>query len=203
MPGAIKIKKYGKKENPLFSVWWSMIQRCRNPNVKRYCRYGGRGITVCDRWMLFENFVSDMGDRPSPKHSLDRIDNDGNYEPSNCRWATATEQARNSTAARLVTFNGKTASLAEWSEITGLYYLVILKRLNRGWSVKRALFTPVDRTSKYIDRTGSRKISFNGETLILSDWARRLGMTKVALSSRIEKWGLEQALSRPKRGSCE
>lgn len=81
---------------PLYATWSSMIQRCTNPNAKNYKWYGGRGIAVCERWMTFENFAADMGERPGRGYSIDRINNDGNYEPGNCRWATQSEQVRNS-----------------------------------------------------------------------------------------------------------
>lgn len=88
-----------KKIHKLYGTWAKMRQRCENPNFKNYSYYGGRGITVCDRWQPenngFANFLEDMGEKPTPKHSIDRIDNDGNYEPSNCRWATMTEQSHN------------------------------------------------------------------------------------------------------------
>lgn len=80
---------------PEWWAWYKMKMRCTNPNVKDYPLYGGRGITVCDRWMSFNSFLEDMGDKPSPEHSLDRIDNYGNYEPGNCRWATKKEQSNN------------------------------------------------------------------------------------------------------------
>jgi hypothetical protein len=81
--------------SPEYEVWKAMRARCRNPRDHRWCNYGGRGIQVCDRWQSFEAFYEDMGPRPSPQHSIDRIDNDGNYEPANCRWATQSEQLLN------------------------------------------------------------------------------------------------------------
>lgn len=80
---------------PEYNAWVNMRQRCRNPKQKWYHKYGGRGITICEEWETFDNFIKDMGKRPTPKHSIDRIDNDGNYEPKNCRWATQHQQVLN------------------------------------------------------------------------------------------------------------
>ena len=96
-----------------------MIQRCRNPNTNRAYRYNKRGITVCERWQKFENFLADMGERPEGM-SIDRIDGNGNYEPSNCRWATATEQARNHPSAKPITFNGQTMLICDWIRHLGI-----------------------------------------------------------------------------------
>jgi hypothetical protein len=102
-------------------AWRGMLARCRNPRHPSYKNYGGRGITACERWNSFENFLDDMGKRPSPKHSLDRIDNNGNYEPGNCRWATRREQANNTRMNRFVTFDGRTMTLAQWARETGIH----------------------------------------------------------------------------------
>ena len=127
----------------VFCAWKSMLERCLNSKKKNYLDYGGRGITVCDRWLSsFANFVADMGN-PPPNTSLDRIDNDGNYEPGNCRWAACVVQNRNKRTNKLLTFRGKTQCLAAWAEEIGKRSDSIAKRLKASWSVGRALSTPI------------------------------------------------------------
>lgn len=124
-----------------YTAWVNMRERCRNENVDSFKSHGGRGIAVCDRWIdSFENFLSDMGERPSQNHSLDRIDNDGHYDPSNCRWATSTEQARNKRSNALLTYNNMTKTLVEWSEISGVKPYTLRARIVRwGWPIEKAL----------------------------------------------------------------
>ena len=101
--------------HPLWAIWHGMTQRCTNSNRSDYKYYGERGISVCDRWKTLQNFIDDMGPRPTLKHTLDRIDNDGDYEPSNCRWATKQEQSTNSRSALQITARGRTQTLSAWA----------------------------------------------------------------------------------------
>lgn len=127
-------------KSPEYRIWASMIQRCYNPKRDYYHCYGGRGITVCDRWRYsFENFFEDMGKRPSSKHSIDRINNDKSYSPENCQWSTAKEQGRNTRTTRLVEFEGEMVSLQSVSEKHGIPYGTMRHRLAKGMSVANAI----------------------------------------------------------------
>jgi len=130
------------KWSKAYNSWSGIIQRCTNPNNTEYKNYGNRGIRVCKRWIKFENFLADMGEPLTDKHTIDRIDNNKGYCKSNCRWATRKEQARNKRNNRLITFNKKTQCLSAWAEEVGIAQRLIWKRLSRGWSPKRALLTP-------------------------------------------------------------
>lgn len=124
-------------------TWMRMRSRCNNPKNPKYPRYGGRGIRVCAEWEAsFERFYADMGPKPSPAHSIDRIDNNGNYEPGNCRWATNQQQARNQSRTRTFTAFGETRLFIEWLEIYGRNYSLVRSRLHLGWSLERALTEP-------------------------------------------------------------
>ena len=126
--------------SPELAAWHSMIGRCTNRNSHAWHRYGGRGIRVCERWRSsFADFLADMGRRPSDRHSIDRIDNDGHYEPANCRWATKVEQGVNRGNNRRITARGKSLTAPEWSRLTGLHRDTIASRLARGWDPERAV----------------------------------------------------------------
>lgn len=136
-----------KQETREYRTWMNMLDRCRNSNHYAYCNYGGRGIKVCERWLGktgFQNFLEDMGSRPSSAHSLDRIDNNGHYCPENCRWATKKEQGNNQRTNRLITAFGRTQTLTQWATEFGCNVDTLWRRLNKlGWPVEKALTTPV------------------------------------------------------------
>lgn len=127
-----------------YRCWAHIISRCENPKVKAYKDYGGRGISVCPRWRYsFESFLSDMGRRPSPRHSIERVDNDKEYSPKNCMWMLRSRQACNRRNSRWLTYKGKKMILADWAREIQIPYRALWSRLRAGWSVKRALSTPL------------------------------------------------------------
>ena len=127
-----------------FRTWLSMKRRCYNPNVRKFANHGGRGIVVCDRWLSdFTAFLVDMGEQPDGM-SLDRIDNDGPYSPDNCRWATASQQARNRRDTVFINIDGVTKPFVDWCEQYGIGYYTARTRIQRyGWDARRAITTPV------------------------------------------------------------
>lgn len=131
----------GGTSTKTYDAWCSMKKRCISPSHASFKDYGGRGIEVCKRWLVFENFLSDMGEAPIGM-SLDRYpDNDGRYEPGNCRWATMTDQNNNRRSNTILEFNGKIANISKWSEITGIKDCTISERLLHGWSIEKTLST--------------------------------------------------------------
>lgn len=133
-------RRHGQRHKPIYYIWSGMLSRCLNPKNNSYERYGAKGITVCSRWLLFENFYTDMGDPPSAAHQIDRYpDNNGNYEPENCRWATRIEQARNKSSTTSLTYQGQTRLLPEWAEALGINADTLRDRRRRGYSVERIL----------------------------------------------------------------
>ena len=135
---------YGMSKTPEYKARYNMKDRCFNPNHKCYSDYGGRGIKICDRWKnSFQNFFLDMGSRPTAKHSLDRIDNNADYSPENCRWATKAEQYNNRRSNRFITIDDDTLTIVQWEKKMGYKENVIWQRLKMGWSEYRAVMTPV------------------------------------------------------------
>jgi len=133
---------HGRSKSTEYGIWNGMKNRCENKNEPAYRRYGGKGISVCERWQKFTNFHEDMGDRPSPIHSIDRIDGTKGYYKENCRWATPLEQANNQSTNRPLTLNGRTQNLSTWAREIGIAAASLSSRLNRSrWSVEKALTT--------------------------------------------------------------
>lgn len=133
---------HGLSKHPLYRMWHAMKNRCYNPNVDRYKNYGARGITVCDRWKHdFSIFLDDMGEKPSPSHSIDRRNNNLGYSPDNCYWATPSQQQSNTRNSTHVTYLGVTKTIKQWSEITGIHYNCLYWRINAGWSIEKSLMT--------------------------------------------------------------
>ncbi len=125
-------KTHGLSRTPIYNAYYTMISRCYKETNNSYVHYGGRGIIVCDRWLnSFENFLLDMGEKPSSDHSVDRINVDGNYEPSNCKWSTTIEQENNKRNNRIVTYKGKNYTMAQLSKLLNINYSTIRNRLER------------------------------------------------------------------------
>ncbi len=195
-----------------FNSWMGMRKRCFNPANKRYKDYGGRGITICARWMdSFLNFLEDMGEKPSPQHSLDRIDNNGNYEPSNCRWATRIEQARNKRNNKILSFEDLNLTVSEWAERLHVSKSFLFGRLKNGWTIQRALTEPPvppganshnnkgNMANIYAQTLPRRFYTFDGKTLHARAWADITGIGKTTIEMRINKygWSIEKALTTP------
>ena len=177
--------------------WRGMKDRCYEPRHISYPRYGGRGITVRDRWLnSFEDFYTDTGDPPTSNLQIDRPDNDGPYSPDNWRWATIKEQARNRNRNRLITYNETTLCLSEWGERTGIPWSVIQGRLDKNWDIAKALTVPVAyRSPKQLP------VTWNGVTKSVREWSKDLG-SRTGLNQRLRSgWSLERAMTQPFRVS--
>ena len=151
--GCTKNVTHGMSKSAEYRIWHGMLNRCYRPKHIEYARYGGRGIRVCDEWRAphgFPAFLAHVGPRPSPGHSIDRINVDGNYEPGNVRWASVTEQASNRRDSVKLTCRGEALTITEWARRLGMSESSLRGRLARGWSHERALTTPANKT---FDRT--------------------------------------------------
>lgn len=173
-----------KHKTKTYHTWANIKTRCCNPNVRSYADYGGRGIKLYEPWHKFDEFFKDIG--PIPRHlSIDRIDNDGDYEPNNVRLITAKAQANNRRTNRKFTYNGKTQTIAELAEETGIPSRLIQARVTRlNWSVEKTLTTPPQKNVRYYE--GKR----------LCDWARELNLSRETLRYRIlQGWPKDKVLS--------
>lgn len=161
-----------------------MKNRCNNPSFKHYDRYGGRGITYDPAWNDFKNFLKDMGEKPSRRHQLERVDNDKNYNKENCIWATRREQTRNrggKRPTRLYSYDGKTMCIKDWAEEVGISASSMRKRLDNGW--------PLEKAFSKERHDGPQLYTFEDKTMSLTEWSKHLNVPKPTLAGRI-KMGL-------------
>ena len=194
----IKSKRtHGLSHIPEYDSWRRAVRRCFNQNDPLFHNYGGRGIIVCDRWRYsFENFLADMGPRPSELHSLDRYpDNNGNYEPGNCRWATSMEQNNNRRSNVHVNVGGEKMTVTQAARTIGIEPEKFRKRLYSGFPLETALTT-----SSLITHRRSRRnhwVEVNGEKMIVAELARRVGLSPYLLKDRLRRgWSVEKAISK-------
>ena len=180
--------KHGKTGTRLYHVWRDMIARCRYPSVPCYPTYGGRGIKVCDEWQSFDSFYKwALGNgydenAPSGDCTIDRIDVNGNYEPSNCRWVNRIVQQSNTTKNRLIAMDGKTQTLAQWSREYDIKPQTVMQRISVGWDWPNAIKTKPRPTRP---KRNQNTASFNGETKTVSDWAKYFGVGHRTIARRL------------------
>lgn len=184
-----KIKTtHGKRDTRLYHIWSSMKGRCITTSNHKYKNYGGRGITICEEWLNdFQAFYDwAMANGYSDDLSIDRIDVNGNYEPSNCRWTDAKTQMNNMTTNRLITYNGKTQTVSQWADETGINRGTLITRFNLGWEEERAL------TTKNFEA-----ITYNNQTHTIPEWSKITGIEYGTLKARLSKygWSVERALT--------
>ncbi len=185
------VKKSG---HPLYGIWQQIKARCLFNKCPAYPSYGGRGITLCQEWLNFERFAEDMGARPSAKHSIDRIDNNGPYTKENCRWATQKEQCRNTRRNNVITIDGQAKTKAEWCEIYGIKEPTVYQRYKRGVRGV-ALFAPVGS----IIKPNTRMVSIAGVSRPLCEWAKISGIQAQTIAHRIKTGVSEEALLQASR----
>lgn len=182
----------GKTRAPEYTAWRQLRARCHNARHPAYSSYGMRGIKVCERWRSsYQNFLEDMGRRPSPAHSIERKDNNGDYTPDNCTWATAEEQQSNKRNTRRITFQGRTRTLAQWARLVKMRPDKLHYRLEAGWSLEKAL-TLTPQTS---GPRSSHILVHQGRHVALTQLASENGIKQSTLRGRLKRGlPLEQAL---------
>lgn len=174
--------------NSIYSTYHAMKQRCYNKKNPAYKYYGGRGISVCKRWLFsYEKFCLDMGKKPSPKHTLERINVNGNYCPKNCKWVLHEDQQRNTTKNIRISIGGETKCLSEWARHFGINRHCVQSRLRKGMDALSAVTTPSDK-----DRYKPKPIMLrcNGKLKTLSEWSKISGLSKSTIWTRVFKKGM-------------
>jgi hypothetical protein len=187
------VTSHGRSHSPEYRTWAVMNSRCHRANATGYDRYGGRGIAVCDRWRhSFENFLADMGERPTLAHTIERKDVDGPYSPENCVWATRVEQADNTTRTRRYTHNGETLSMTRWAVRVGLKPTTLRNRLDAGMSFAAAIAAPAEQVTT---------ITHDGRTLTAGEWEAVTGIASPTIRARLQRgWTAAAALTTPVGG---
>ncbi len=191
---SIQLPTKRKARTPEYRIWCAMKTRCCNPNASNYHFYGGRGITICERWKnSFQGFLDDMGPKPFPEASIDRYpDADGPYAPENCRWASKKEQSQNSRKSRMLSYNGETLCLLDWAKRIGITHSALRVRLDN-WPIERALTEPAMPSKASTAKT----LSHDGCTLSVKEWASKLGIPYSTLCYRLRQGlSIEQIIER-------
>lgn len=182
-----------------YRAWRNMRQRCCNKKAPNYGRYGGRGIKICNQWESFEVFLEDMGLRPTAGHTLERRDNDADYEPGNCYWATRDVQVNNTRRNVKLEFDGQALTIAQWSKKTGIPYDTIRARYRYGWPTEEILRTALhSHTRERKPDKNSRYLVYAGQKKTIAQWARLLDINYDTLRGRLRYgWSVERALEEP------
>lgn len=196
--GNTRSVKHGESSSPEYRIWSGIKDRCYREKIKSYSRYGGRGIKMCDRWKnSFEAFLEDMGRRPEKGMQIERIDNNSNYEPENCKWDTRKNQCRNTRRNIYFTIDGETRLMVEWCEHFGIDHANVRHRMNIGWSVEDAFKIPEKKTNK--NNSINILFTMDGETKSIKDWCVQYGINLKTFRHRWEKIGMstEQSIKTP------
>lgn len=191
---------HGLSQSPLYRIWADMIKRCTNPKAIGYKNYGERGIAVCDQWrhdfQAFFDYVSKLEHCGENGYSIDRIENNGNYEPGNVRWATDIEQNRNTRVTIMLEFRGQTKNLHAWAEELHFSSGTLDSRLRSGWSAEQILTTPLGRKRR--KPRGIHMLTYNGKTQSVAAWEAEMGLGRSMIYKRLRRgWSLEEALTTP------
>lgn len=183
--------KHGMSLSNEFEIWTGILTRCYNKNAKAFKNYGGRGIVMCDQWRdSFERFLADMGIRPSLGHSIERRNNDGIYEPSNCYWATRSEQANNKRNNLNISIDGVTKTASQWASELGLSRAALYQRIRYHPKLK-------SKTSELMRPVVKGSVEFNGQRDTFAGWSKRTGIKSSTIAMRIHScgWSIEKALT--------